>query len=279
MGKLHVYFLLLGACFAFYDDNGPVINLTNANFKTEVLDTDDIWLVEFYAPWCGHCKNLKPEWEKAAKGLAGYVRLGAVDMTTDREAGEPYDVQGFPTLLIFSGDKQSPKKYQGGRTAKDIAEAGIEELRLAAGKALGEKVNAGEKKPKPKADKVDEKDVVVLKDSTFDDEVMESEDLWLIEFYAPWCGHCKTLKPEWAKAATELAGQVKLAKVDCTKETELATRFGIRGYPTLKVFPPHAKSDPEDYEGPREADGIVRVAKKKMKEFGVEIPAQQKDEL
>jgi len=49
-------------------------------------------LVEFYAPWCGHCKKLTPEWERAAKGLKGIVRLGAVDMTTDSEAGADYDV-------------------------------------------------------------------------------------------------------------------------------------------------------------------------------------------
>lgn len=68
---------------AFYDNNKNIVKLTESNFNKEVIKSDEIWLVEFYAPWCGHCKNLAPEWEKAAKALKGVVKVGAVDMTTD----------------------------------------------------------------------------------------------------------------------------------------------------------------------------------------------------
>ncbi len=47
---------------------------------------------------------------------------------------------------------------------------------------------------------------------------MNSEDLWIIEFYAPWCGHCKRLEPEWNKAGSNLKGEVKVGKVDATTE-------------------------------------------------------------
>jgi protein disulfide-isomerase A6 len=60
-------------------------------------------------------------------------------------------------------------------------------------------------------------EVVVLDDTNFNALVMNSKNIWMIEFYAPWCGHCKNLEPEWKQAASNLKGQVKLAKVDATE--------------------------------------------------------------
>ena len=79
------------------------------------------------------------------------------------------------------------------------------------------------------------------------------------------CGHCQRLEPEWAKAATELKGKVKVAKVDATVNTITASKFEIRGYPSIKVFPAGAK-DPnsvEDYDGGRTAADIIAWALEK----------------
>jgi len=73
----------------------------------------------------------------------------------------------------------------------------------------------------------DPKDVIELTDSNFEELVYGSDDMWLVEFFAPWCGHCKTLAPQWAAAATELKGKVKLGALDATVHTVMASRFQV----------------------------------------------------
>lgn len=104
--------------------------------------------------------------------------------------------------------------------------------------------------------------MIELTDDTFDKNVLDSEDVWMVEFYAPWCGHCKNLEPEWAAAATEVKeqtkGKVKLAAVDATVNQVLASRYGIRGFPTIKIF--QKGESPVDYDGGRTRSDIVTRA-------------------
>lgn len=73
--------------------------------------------------------------------------------------------------------------------------------------------------------------VVELTPDNFDTLTNEGE--WMVEFYAPWCGHCKKLAPTWDRASDELAGQVNFGKIDAQKYRSLGFRFGIKGFPTL----------------------------------------------
>ena len=77
-------FISFASVSSMYGAKSDVVKLTTANFNKDVVNSADIWLVEFYAPWCGHCKNLVPEWEKAAKALKGIVKVGAVDMDVEK---------------------------------------------------------------------------------------------------------------------------------------------------------------------------------------------------
>lgn len=92
---------------------------------------------------------------------------------------------------------------------------------------------------------------------------MNSKDAWFIEFYAPWCGHCKNLQPEWNKLATQLKGEVKVAKVDATQHPNVSQRFKVNGYPTIKFIPQGCKNDDcaIDYSGSRDAASMASWAK------------------
>ncbi|KAF7241724.1 hypothetical protein EG68_10239 [Paragonimus skrjabini miyazakii] len=108
----------------------------------------------------------------------------------------------------------------------------------------------------------EENNVAVLTKDNFE-SACNSYKFCLVEFYAPWCGHCKALKPEYEKAAEILkteAPDVLLAKVDATVETDLAQEHGVTGYPTLKFL---KNGEWVDYSGGRKADGIVTWVKRK----------------
>lgn len=99
-------------------------------------------------------------------------------------------------------------------------------------------------------------DVTQLKTDTFDDFITKNS-LVLAEFYAPWCGHCKALAPEYETAATELKSKgIQVVKVDCTEEADLCQKQGVEGYPTLKIFR-GSLENPSPYGGQRKADAII----------------------
>ncbi|ELW68198.1 Protein disulfide-isomerase [Tupaia chinensis] len=111
----------------------------------------------------------------------------------------------------------------------------------------------------------EEDHVLVLKQSTFA-EALAAHKYLLVKFYAPWCGHCKALAPEYAKAAAKLkaeGSEIRLAKVDATEESDLAQQYGVRGYPTIKFFKNGDTASPKEYTAGREADDIVNWLKKR----------------
>jgi len=112
------------------------VQLTDKNFKSLVLDSPSVWMVEFYAPWCGHCKNLAPAFEAAAANLKGIAKLGAINCDEEKNVCGQFKIEGFPTLKVFGEHAKDakgnlvkqPKPYNGGRTAAAIANFMAEQI-------------------------------------------------------------------------------------------------------------------------------------------------------
>jgi protein disulfide-isomerase A6 len=237
--KVSIFVLLCIATAVF----GKVLDLTPDNFDS-VIDGSKGALVEFFAPWCGHCKNLAPEYEIVGESFNNInnVVVAKVDADAHKELGGRFDVHGYPTIKWFpKGDHKNPVDYQGGRTADDI----ISYINQQAG------TNARIKKAAS--------NVVDLNDNNFDKIVKDSSKDVLVEFYAPWCGHCKHLAPIYEKLANAYANEpnVVIAKIDADKHREIGGRYGVSGFPTIKFFPKGSKESPEDYDGERELPAFV----------------------
>lgn len=270
MWQIFAFGLFISTCQALYPAGSNVVELTSSNFDKLVINGDEIWIVEFFAPWCGHCQQLVPEYQKAANALKGVVKVGAVNAEEHNSLGGRYGVRGFPTIKIFGVNKNKPEDYNGQRTAQGFVDSVLAAVRSKVNANLGGKSSGGGSGSKSSSSD----DVIELTDDNFDKLVINSEDMWLVEFFAPWCGHCKNLAPEWASAATELKGKVKMGALDATVHSQKAAQYGVKGYPTIKHFPAgkKTKQSDEEYDGGRTAKDIVNWALDKVAE---NIPAPE----
>ncbi|KYN37122.1 Protein disulfide-isomerase A6 [Trachymyrmex septentrionalis] len=145
MSRLLGILLLVAGANCMYASNSAVVDLRPNNFDNLVLNSDHIWVVEFYAPWCGHCQQLTPEYDKAATALKGVVKVGAVNADEHKSLGSKYGVRGFPTIKIFGLDKK-PEDYNGPRSAAGIVDAALNAASQKVRKVLGGKTSGGESK-------------------------------------------------------------------------------------------------------------------------------------
>ncbi|XP_074130278.1 protein disulfide-isomerase TMX3 isoform X2 [Sminthopsis crassicaudata] len=116
-------------------------------------------------------------------------------------------------------------------------------------------------------------DIVEELDESFKDNRKNS--IWLVDFYAPWCAHCRRLEPVWNEVGLEmkrLRSPVKVGKMDATSYTSIASEFGVRGYPTIKLL----KNDlAYNYRGPRTRDDIIEFAHRVSGALIRPLPSQQ----
>ena len=149
-----------------------VLDLIPDNFDKVVLKSGKPTLVEFFAPWCGHCKKLAPVYEELGEAFAksDAVQIAKVDADAEKTLGKRFGVQGFPTLKWFDGKSEEPTEYEGGRDFDSLANFVTDKTGV---------------KPKRKLELPSE--VEMLTDTTFKEIIGGDKDV-LVAFTAPWCG-------------------------------------------------------------------------------------------
>jgi len=256
--------------------NGKVKHLIGEEMEGFLKDNKNV-IMMFYAPWCGHCKALKPDWVKASEELAEEktaVVIAAMDCTENQELCKKYKATSYPTLVTFAEGKDA--EYEGGRTANAIKQVAYKLVDPSYVKVKQPFKNSEQWK----SEDYGNGDVVHLTDEHFTDFRAE-HPLMITMFYAPWCGHCKALKPDWVKASAAAAKEgVTLAAVDCTVEKEVCGKYKVEGYPSVKVFS-SSDGEPTEYNGSRDEAGVmaqVRELKEKSGETELKDDEPVKEE-
>ncbi|XP_043916149.1 protein disulfide-isomerase A6-like [Protopterus annectens] len=263
--------ILLSAIRAqpMYDAFDDVVVLNPSNFDQKVLQSRSIWLVEFYAPWCKFCRNLAPEWKRVAAALKGIIKVGAVNSEKHHDLSERFGVKTIPTIKVFGPNKNEPADFNQAlpteaKTAHDIIDHAMS---IIGSLAKGKLWNPKAPEPTPVDTGKENTDVIELTDATFNQHVLDSDEIWMVEFYAPWCEHCQKLAPEWAATATDVKertqGKVKLGAVDATVNVKLARKYDIQGFPVIKTF---LKETPVEFKGKKTKSELLTHAVELMEE-------------
>ncbi|KAF2132828.1 disulfide isomeras-like protein [Dothidotthia symphoricarpi CBS 119687] len=216
---------------SMYPKKSSVLSINGPDYDRVIAKSNYTSIVEFYAPWCGHCKNLKPAYETAAKSLAGIAKVAAINC--DDEVNKPFcgqmGVQGFPTLKIVRPGKKPGKPivedYQGARSAKGIVDA------------VKDKVPNSVKR---------------ISDKNLEEWLQENKDSAKAILFSDKGLVSATLKA----LAIDFAGLVSVAQIKKSDKVAVE-KYAITKYPTL-ILLPAGSEDPVTFEGELQKESMVK---------------------
>ncbi|MBA3868355.1 MAG: thioredoxin [Anaerolineae bacterium] len=178
-------------------------------------------------------RSLDEAINKAAKQYAGQALIVRVDASSSPQARQQYGNLAIPALVTLSkdGNNRTVKSQANNISAGDI-QTHIDYL-------LGKGPAPKQAAPVPKASTASANGSttpLVVTDATFEREVIKSNVPVLVDFWAPWCGPCRSIAPVVEQMATKYAGRAKIVKVNVDDNPRIAQQFQILSIPTLMVF-------------------------------------------
>ncbi|XP_048873193.1 dnaJ homolog subfamily C member 10-like isoform X2 [Brienomyrus brachyistius] len=242
----------------------PVVEvLTPDSFQQLVLQRqpNETWVLDFFAPWCGPCQALLPEWRRLARLVLGLVRVGTVDCQKYHFFCQGQNVRAYPELRIFPQEAPWPESYQSyngwHRDAHSLRSWALGFL------------------PRVSVD---------LSPEDFRTQVLQGQEHWVLDFYAPWCGPCQHFAPEFEFLAQLVKGTVRAGKLDCQAYGQTCQAAGIRAYPTVRFYP-YLDATKRDQGGEhvnsRDASTIAAMLSQRLQALSPQLQgtAKLKDEL
>jgi len=253
-----------------------VVDVCDLNFPDS--KDDNVWLIEFYAPWCGHCQQLKPSYIDAAKTLKKAkeegIKIGAVNCVQEQNLCAKYGVKGYPTIKGFVNGKG--KSYNGPREKDDMIRF-LKDLRASKG------TKGGSSKCSSSLVDSSKKDTVALCESHFPDK--KSKNSWVVLFHplVSEKAKIKSLKKDiLSLGSTISSGGVKFGVVDCGKEDTFCDKILGSEKPfedqiILKTFKKGDKelSSATHTKGIEDEENVLDFVKEQLPKFKISKPANE----
>jgi len=257
-----------------YDSDGDVqVFSSMAEFKEKVVNSDSIWLVQFFRPRNGSCQNFAPVYDLISSIFLGIMPVAAIDVSgKHNEFASEYasDIKVYPSLKLFGAEKGEKGKLVKIKDSQELFDIVLEEIEITIQSRykteIAEEEEINNDTPinfdddNESSDAMSNSKVASLNSNNFEEKVLNNQDVSLVAFIAPWDGHCKKLLVEMEEVSTSIYGEgVSLGVVDATVESELSNQYGVKGFPTIKIFPGgnNTVSSAIDYDGPRHAQQLV----------------------
>lgn len=217
-----------------------VLELTDKQFDSVVLNPSKYSLVKFYAEWCSHCKKMEPDYEELATILADEENIQIVSINANKykKVRKRYDVQYYPTLMLFSPDAlKTPLEYEGSRDTQSLLNF------------IRSKTHLSEPK---------KSQIVQL-----DEDSLPEKGRALTVFTASWCEHCEKVIPIWEKLAEVYSDDditIGEVKVEELSSDALLKQYNVDKFPKI-VYTSH--DDVEVYDSKRDLESLVKFVNRK----------------